>query len=153
VVNVTATLHYIKDGRAEYDDICLLNLRTEKDFVGRVVQDVVTKPVKKIAWIQGKNGSLQWVNGYDSKGDAIILSLANKSVPEVISCPKTRPDDFIEELKHIESCLESGKESEISLKRGLDTMLVVSATHLSEKEKKTVKINYDRGYTSEALSI
>jgi len=153
VSEVSASVRYVKDGAAEYDDVCLMNLRTDSGFVGRVVQDVVTQPVKKVAWIHGKKGSLQWVNGYNKQGDAIIISMVGQPEPEIIPCPKTRPDDFIEELKHIDACLvPSTPASPISLQRGLDTMLAVAAAHLSEREKRTVKINYSRGYTGAALS-
>ena len=32
-------LNYVKRGKSIYDDLCLLNLRTENGLVGRVVQD------------------------------------------------------------------------------------------------------------------
>jgi hypothetical protein len=67
---------------------------------------------------------------------------------------KTRPDDFIWELQNIDSVIQ-GKEntSAISLERGLETMMVVSAAHLSEEKKRTVRINYEKGFIPEALEL
>jgi predicted dehydrogenase len=152
VAEVDAMVHYVRDDRCHYDDLCLLNLRTQTGFTGRVVQDVVTQPVRKVAYVQGQGGTIQWINGYNSKGDAVILSRVNGAAPEIMEMPKRRPDDFIEELKHIDAALEPGAApSPISLERGLDTMLVVAAAHVAEREKRRVAIDYSAGYKLSAL--
>ena len=48
-----------------------------------------------------------------------------------------------------------GKEntSAISLERGLETMMVVAAAHLSEAKKRTVRINYEQGFIPQALEL
>lgn len=68
---------------------------------------------------------------------------------------KTRPDDFKGEVDHIEQILNGGDRagSPISIERGLDTMLVIAAVHISYQHKRSVGINYDRGYTSEAVEL
>ena len=66
---------------------------------------------------------------------------------------KTRPDDFIQELKHIEEVLSNKSASAISLERGLETMLVIAAAHLSNSAKKSVRINYSKGFSPFALKI
>ena len=66
---------------------------------------------------------------------------------------KTRPDDFILELKHIDSVIKGDiLSSPISIERGLDTMLVIAAAHLSDKTKRSIKIDYSKGYSLSALS-
>ncbi|MDR4482065.1 MAG: hypothetical protein R3B95_02230 [Nitrospirales bacterium] len=45
------------------------------------------------------------------------------------------------------------KDSVLSLERGLETMLVVAAAHLSSAKKRTVHIDYRKGYTPEALEL
>ena len=67
---------------------------------------------------------------------------------------KNRPDDFISELSHIRDVIE-GRESNspISIDRGLDTMLVIAAAHLSNREGRRVKINYEKGYSKDALTL
>ena len=72
VVEVDAMLTYVTEGKAKYDSLCLLNLRTEGGLMGRVVQDVVTTPPRKRARIQGTLGAVEWVNGYNPEGDAVL---------------------------------------------------------------------------------
>ena len=49
--------------------------------------------------------------------------------------------------------LNSGK-SPISLINGLETMLVISASHMSgNNSSRTVNINYSKGYTNKALRL
>jgi predicted dehydrogenase len=151
VVEVTAMLNYVKRGKAVYDDLCLMNLRTEKGLVGRVVQDVVTRPHRKRVRVQGSEGAVEWVNGYNADGDAVLCLMPGRG-DEVHLVPKKRPDDFIEELKHLQAQVESpGEPSGISLERGLDTMLVVVAAHGSERSQSRLQIDYSQGYGLHAL--
>ena len=41
---------------ADYDSVCAFSFVTERGKVGRVVQDVVTFPPRKRAWLQGREG-------------------------------------------------------------------------------------------------
>jgi len=151
VVEVTAMLHYVKQGKAVYDDLCSMSLRTEKGLVGRVIQDVVTCPHRKRARVQGSEGAVEWVNGYNSDGDAVLCLMPERD-DEVHLIPKKRPDDFIEELKHLQTQVERpGEPSGISLERGLDTMLVVAAAHEAERSQSRFQIDYSRGYKLDAL--
>src|SRR5439155_17000526 len=110
---------------AEYDDLCLLQLKTEKNLLGRVVQDVVTRPSKKWARIQGTRGALEWVANYNAKGDAVLI-YEDGTLKEIMEIPKTRPDDFIDELKTVDQDLNTKNPSSISLERGLDSLMVVA---------------------------
>jgi predicted dehydrogenase len=151
VLEVDARLRYVNEGPAYYDDLCLLNLRTEQGLVGRVVQDVVTKPHRKRARIQGTEGAIEWICNYNPEGDAVRLLRPGKP-DEILPFPKRRPDDFIRELEHIEADLRTpGGGSGIGLERGLDTMLVVAAAHRSEQEGRRIRLEYELGYTLEAL--
>ncbi len=151
VVEVSAMLNYVCRRGAVYDDLCLLSLRTEKGLVGRVVQDVVSRPPVKRARAQGTDAALEWVNGYSPEGDAVRWERPGRDdVVDVI--PKRRPDDFIEELRHVHGQLEGAEEpSGIALERGLDTMLVLAAAHRSERDGVRVRIDWSRGYTEEAF--
>jgi predicted dehydrogenase len=152
VVEVDARLRYVADGAACYDEICFCHFRAESGLVGRVVQDVVTQPARKEALVQGTLGALRWINGYDSRGDAVILSLAGRA-PEVFAVPKTRPDDFIEELVHIDRSLApEAPPSPMALERGLETMLVLAAAHRAERTRRRVRVDYAKGFTPAALS-
>jgi predicted dehydrogenase len=153
VTEVTASLDYVKTELVDYDRLCLLNLRTEAGLVGRVVQDVVTAPPRKWARIQGDDGYVDLSIGFEPGRDAVTWQLGD-ATPGSETIEKTRPDDFIAELRHIEAVLEGREGSEIlRLERGLDTMLVVAAAHVSAAEGRRVSIDYSAGYRPEALRI
>lgn len=153
VVEVQAMLDFVRDKKCEYDRLCIMNLRTETELIGRCVQDVVTQPARKWARLQGEKGSIEWCCGLEPGVDAVISAVAGKGVSEQ-KITKTRPDDFIEELKHIVDSL-SGEPaaSPIALTCGLDTMLVIAAAHRSAQTGRTVHIDYSQGYRPEALIV
>lgn len=153
VVEVTASLDYVTNDALDYDRLCLANFRTESGLMGRLVQDVVTRPPRKRARLQGTNGFIEWHCGYQPGADAVVWShTAAGDVREELY-PKTRADDFILELRHITAALDAEADpSPISLARGIDTMLVIAAAHRSSREKRTVRIDYAGRYTLAALS-
>ncbi|MCH8996930.1 MAG: Gfo/Idh/MocA family oxidoreductase [Proteobacteria bacterium] len=149
VVEVSASLDYMRTDGVDYDRACFLNLRTEQGLLGRVVQDVITTPPLKWARIQGSEKALEWHCNAGPQEDTVTTFGATA---ETMRFPKTRPDDFIQELSHIEAILGAGGPSPISMERGLDTMLVVAAAHLSARLRQTVAIAYAEGYTRAALA-
>ncbi len=152
VIEVQATLDFVDDEKVKYDRLCLMNLRTEKGLVGRCIQDVVTEPPRKWARIQYANGYIEWECGKIPGVDTVSAVLPG-CVQQEQRVTKTRPDDFIEELKHIQSALNSNpKESPIYIERGLDTMLVVAACQLSHQTSRKVFIDYSKGYCLDALT-
>lgn len=151
VVEVSAVMDFVGDGKIDYDSMCLLSLRTESGLVGRVVQDVVTSPPRKWARIQCRDGFAEWYCGYKPGVDAVLRGDA-KGVVHEQAFEKTRPADFIQELTHIEAALAGDPASSpISGVRGLDTMLVVAAAHKSVRERRSIRIEYSAGYTDAAL--
>ena len=152
VAEVSATLDYVREGGVDYDKLCLLNLRTETGLVGRVVQDVVTIPPRKWARIQGRDGYVSLGVGVQPGADGVEWKLGDAE-PEALVIEKTRPDDFIRELEHIEAVLDAGEKAEVlCLDRGLDTMLVVAAAHRSAREGRTIRIDRSAGCTLDALT-
>jgi predicted dehydrogenase len=150
ITEVTATLDYIKTDTVDYDKLCLLNLKTESGLVGRVVQDVITQPSRKWGRIQGKTGYVDFTIGSE---DLVQWAYGGNPKEELL-IKKTRPDDFIAELKHIEAVLKGDLgDSGISLECGLDTMLVVAAAHLSNRQGQRVLIDYSKGYSQDALAV
>jgi predicted dehydrogenase len=142
---------YVSAGTARYDQVCLMNLRTEQGLIGRVVQDVVTLPPGKKAKLQGTRGSIEWINLYDSGSDAVILRRPNEE-DQLSQFSKRRTDDFIEELRHVAEHLNgSPAPSDIRLERGLDTVLALAAAHRSEEKGRRVRIDYASGYSLQAL--
>lgn len=152
VVEVQAMMDFVNDGRVDYDKLCLMNLRTDKGLTGRVVQDVVTSPPRKWARAQGARGYVEWQCGYQPGVDAVFSGNGQSAAPTAHQFPKTRPDDFIQELRHVESAIDNDPaSSSLSIERGLDTMLTIAAAHKSARERRTVSIDYSGGYALEAL--
>jgi predicted dehydrogenase len=154
IVEVSAAMDIVDDGVVKYDRICLINVKTEVGLVGNIVQDVVTEPAQKAARIQGTKGFLEWFVNFKSGHDAVHYRDGKGEVREEL-IKKTRPDDFKGEVDHIEQILNGGDRagSPISIERGLDTMLVIAAAHISYRHKRSVRINYDRGYTTDAVEL
>ncbi|MEW5784944.1 MAG: Gfo/Idh/MocA family oxidoreductase [Bacillota bacterium] len=151
ITEVSAMLDIVTSDTGEYDRIFQVNVRTEYGLLGHVVQDVITKPSKKMLMLQGETGFLEWHVNWKNDADALRYGKENSPITEEIF-PKTRPDDFKWEIDHIGEILDQKIiESPISLERGIETMLVIAAAHLSHRAKKTIKINYDAGYSCEAF--
>ena len=151
VVEVSAMMDFVSDGKVNYDKLCVLHLRTENGLIGRVVQDVVTSPPRKWARAQGRDGYVEWHCGFRPGVDA-VLEGSGKGQTQEFLVEKTRPTDFIQELQHIEASLHgAAAASPISISRGLDTMLVLAAAHKSVHEKRTIAIDYSAGYCATAL--
>ncbi len=162
IVEVSATLDMVKeDTGTNYDRVCLIQVRTENGVVGDIAQDVVTEPAQKMGRIQGNQGFLEWYCNFASGQDALIYGDgANPPQQEIFE--KTRPDDFKGEIDHLEEILNNPlqegagvgvENSPIALERGLDTMLVIAAAHLSNQEKRLVNIDYNAGYRHDALML
>lgn len=151
VVEISATLDRVKGDNLDYDQSAFLVLRTESGMVGDVIQDVVTQPTEKSARLQGESGFLEWkVNTVPGK-DSVVFGKQGTPAEEVF-IDKTRPDDFICEIDHLAEIL-SGRctSSPISLERGLETMMVIAAAVESDRLGRRVQIDWDRGYTLDAL--
>ena len=63
IVQVSAMSNYVKDGRVDYDKLCVMNVQCESGLIGRIVQDVVTTPPRKWARVQSKSGYAEWYCG------------------------------------------------------------------------------------------
>ena len=116
---------------AEYDAIASFSILTDKNKIGRVVQDVVTLPVRKWARLQSKEGFIEWHCGGHPEGDLLRWGIKSGALQEKIFSKK-RPDDFYREVLHIRDILEkkvNPLDSPISLESGVAVMKVVSAAH------------------------
>ena len=151
VVEVQASMSFERDGIVEYDKLCFLNLKTENGFCGRVVQDVVTEPSRKWARVQGNNGYAEWYCGMENNTDRILHGGSTGNLLDKYF-EKTRPDDFITELKHIQSVLKGQISfSDISVQRGAESMLVIAAAHKSAELHRSVQIDYSCGFNLDAV--
>jgi len=148
---ITANLDYVQESGGDYDRLCFANLVTERGYMGRVVQDVVTRPVRKWARLQGSEGFIEWVCGYKPGVDAVITP-DGRGEPKIETFTKTRPQDFILELQHLAAALEGDpSRSPLAIERGLDTMMLIAGAHRSAREQRTVRIDWGRGYSTKAL--
>jgi len=154
ITRVMAMLDMVNEGKVNYDRLFLVNVLTDKGLVGSIIQDVVTEPPVKTARIQGEDGFIEWTVNFDPGHDSLRYAGKDGKISEEFFA-KTRPDDFKGEIAHIDEILRGSAQetSPIALERGLDTMLVVSAAYLSNKHGRTVKINYEAGYSKEALEL
>lgn len=144
VKEVSASLQMVKNDKVNYDQAYFANLITEEGFIGRVVQDVVTDPVRIWARIQGEKGFLEWWVGARKNEDLIRYQIKGKKVIENF-ISKKRPDDFYAEVLHIQDILEGKikpEDSPLSLRRGLETILVIAGAYQSHREKRTIEIDY-----------
>lgn len=152
-IEVMAMMQYVQDGHGYYDSICSLNLKTESGLVGRVIQDVLTRPAKKWGRVQAKQSACEFHIEH-KPGIDLLQEFSTQNILQEIQIKKTRPDDFIIELRHIEKSVHDKQSNScITLQRGLDTMLVIAAAHLSAKENRAVRICYEKGYVDSALEI
>jgi predicted dehydrogenase len=151
VSRVTAMLDYVEGNGLAYDRLCLANLETERGLMGRVVQDVVTRPMRKWARLQGSHGFIEWFCGYEPGKDAIRYARRDGDAT-VETFAKTRPDDFILELRHVAAATNGeGSPSPLQIERGLETMMVIAASHRSAQEGRTIKIDWSEGYSPRSL--
>ena len=136
VCKIDATMDFVKDKNCIYDRLSSINLITEKNLVGRVIQDVVTKPSKKWARLQFDSGFIEWNCESNVKDSIKYQDHSMKSIQK-IDFHKNRPDDFIIELEHIKENLysEFSTPSPISLEKGCDTMAIISKAYKSGLEK------------------
>ena len=151
VKQVTATIDYVNVNGAEYDRLCLANLVTEHGLVGRVVQDVVTRPSRKWARVQGSEGFIEWQCGYAAGKDAVIYARHGQD-PSIETISKTRPDDFVLELKHIFAVMNRQiNAQDLAVERGLDTMMLIAAAHKSSQQGRSVLLDWEKAYSPVAL--
>lgn len=144
VIEVFADFEFCSDNNLNYDKFCFLNVKTENGLRGRIIQDVVSFPPTKNVCIQYDKMSINWHCNYDKDSDAV--SVIDASGESLRKFPKKRPDDFINELSHINNVIKKGVDSPIQLNHGIETMMIIAAAHKSFKKKKKVKINYENGY-------
>ena len=152
VTEVSAMLDYVDDGSVCYDRLCLVQMRTDGGLCGRVVQDTITLPPRKCARLQGSEGYIEWRYDYGHNQEAVLYGRGTEP-PKRRVIEKTRADDFIQELRHLAEATNSGEaeQSPIALERGLETMLAIAAVHRAAQCGAAVRINYDNGYTTDAL--
>lgn len=151
VNKVNANLNFTKKNKVNHDNLCMLNVETEKGILGNIIQDVITWPSQKYLRIEGIKGYLEWHTNYTDDYDAVKIGTRKKE--KIYKFKKKRPDDFKGQVEVIHKLLKGKnlKNLSISLTQTLETMMVISAALKSNKEKRKININYKRGFTLKSL--
>jgi predicted dehydrogenase len=151
VAEVSATIDMVTQRPIEYDRLGIVTLTSEHGLIGDVIQDVITQPTEKSVRLQGSDGYLEWRVNHRPDADAIFAG-SHGEMADPVLLAKTRADDFIAEIEHLEGILEGSiVNSPLSLERGLDTMMVIAAAFKSHDTGRRVLIDWKAGYKLEAL--
>lgn len=135
VIEVGASINYLKDLDLNYDETCVIDLKTENGVHGSVTQDVITRPPEKFLRVQGDKGTIEWRACVGGEFDEVVLKPLNQDA-SVKKIPWTRPGDFEPEIAHIARRLEGDRNaSPISLENGYETMRIIQAAHLAHSDK------------------
>lgn len=124
---VSSAFKVERKGTAEYDSLAAFTFHLSSGKIGRVVQDVMTLPTRKWSRVQGDAGFMEWHCGGHPTGDLVRYAGAVGVVKEEIFAKK-RPDDFYDEMLHIQAILDKKiavKDSPISLESGVAVMEVL----------------------------
>lgn len=120
-----------KENGAEYDRLAAFLLKTEKDGIGRVVQDVITYPVRKWARLQGDRGYIEWHCGGSPEGDLVRWQKEGEDAQEKVFAKK-RPDDFWRETMHYQKLLAeeiARGDSPLFYDRGREVMTILNRAY------------------------
>ncbi len=129
-----------KKGKTEYDSVASFLFESERGAAGRVIQDVVTMPTRKLARIQGTDGYIEWICNGHATGDIVRWGRGVEVQEEVF--PKTRPDDFYAEMLHINDILNKKvlpKNSPLALESGIAVMRVLETAWSSRSSMGIMK--------------
>ena len=110
-----------------YDSIFQLIVTSENGLNGYIMQDVITSPAQKKLTIQGTEGYIEWHANYDEGYDAVIYYDDEKK-KNIQLIKKTRPDDFKNEINHIEDILMNNvafSDSPIKLENAIETIKIL----------------------------
>ena len=150
--SVSSSIEYSKEKDIYYDCESVLNLSTYGGLKGTVIQDVITFPPTKTALIGCENASIKITFNKENNHDALELIHLPSNKKSSYEFPKSRSDDFLKELDHIESFSYNSKISPINIYRGLDTMLVITASHISSKNNsRNVFLDDSQNYSQKAI--
>lgn len=128
--DMTAVYDMRKEKKTEYDAIASFSFVTDKNRIGRVIQDVVTKPTRKWARIQGDSGYIEWHCNGDPRGDVVRWTSGGDEQVKIFE--KKRPDDFYREVLHIDAVLSKKikpTDSPISIESGVRVIEVLKTAY------------------------
>jgi predicted dehydrogenase len=135
VSEVTAEIEWVAHEDGRYDRDSALSLTLSSGLVGSVRQDLHTWPAQKEALASFEHGELVWTMG--DSADHVGHRSLDGDILETWDFPKTRPDDFIGELAHVERVWNNPSiDSPIDIAHGVAVMDVIFAAFESSKSGK-----------------
>lgn len=141
-VNVRATLDVVEHDTGSYDKAADVNIKMSSGLTVDVVQDLVTWPPDKSLVAKFANGAIRW----EMHGDHDLLRISVTGKPdETVTFPKTRPDDFLPEIRHVLELLEpsSPETSPLDLSEALYTSWALEAALESRDSGDWVSVRGD----------
>lgn len=103
-VSVKAILDVVEHDTGSYDQAADVTITMSSGLTVDVVQDLFTWPADKSLVAKFTNGEIRWEMHGDH--DLVRTSVAGKP-DDTVTFPKTRPDDFLPEIRHVHDLLDS----------------------------------------------
>jgi len=134
-IEVAADIDWVTHDGGRYDRDSALSITLESGLVGTVRQDLHTWPAVKEAIATFERGELVWTMGDSS--DHVIHRSPDGKIIESWDFPKTRPDDFLGELSHLQDIWgHPNQPSPIDISHGVAVMDVILAAFESSRSGK-----------------
>jgi predicted dehydrogenase len=142
IESVLAAIEIVSENELSYDRCSYLSLFNNEGNIFQVIQDVVTTPPLKEVKIIGTYGQLTWRTS--SVLDEVLLHDPDGHVREEYQLTKSRMDDFLPEILHIEEILSNHVvNSPLDYKYAIDTMNIISAAFKSAQIGTKVNLGYE----------
>ena len=143
ISKVNSNINFIKTKKTFYDNISTLIVESEKGLIGKITQDVITKPDKKNIELIFEKGSIELINNFTKNEDRVNFLKYKKDEFKEFKFKKTRADDFIGMVKKSENVFKNNKINyEHSIDFGLDVIKVIQVAFKTNEKDKYKKIKY-----------
>lgn len=145
VTSVDASMEWVDHDSGRYDRDTSMTLTLESGLIGEVRQDLHTWPAQKSAVATFENGRVTWSMG-DSSDKVTLESPAGEEL-ESWDFPKTRPDDFLGEISHLEHLLNNPNDpSSLDLEHGVAVMEIALAAMASSGSEGASTVKHLTGH-------
>jgi len=140
--SVRATLDIVEHDTGSYDQAADVTITMSSGLSVDVVQDLFTWPADKSLTAKFTKGEIRWEMHGDH--DLVRTSITGKA-DDTVTFPKTRPDDFLPEIRHVIELLDSPSPdtSPLDLSEALYTSWVLEAALESSESGAGVPVRED----------